>query len=358
MARWEWAGRPDGGRVAARSGGCSGHQAQASGPGPPLPTGGKNSSSRCSVASSISTVERAQGAVELVDGARADDRGGHAGPGEQPGQRHVGRVVAPARHSSFSYASMAGRCAASPSAARPLVPPRGPALGHLAQHAGEQPAVQRRPRDDAQAVVLRGRDHLQLDVSGEQVVDALLGDQAEEVALPGGGLRLRRCASRRSWTTRRRAPCPGRPGSPSPARSPPTACSGRRGASGKGRSRRSAAGAASPRRPGRCVGRTGPGRWATRPSCRRPWWPGRPCPAGPPPWANQRPMICSVRPSPVCQPYTLAVSKKLMPCSSARSMMAKLSGSVVCGPKFIVPRQSRLTDRPVRPRFVYSIRPP
>src|SRR2546430_194570 len=44
-----------------------------------------------------------------------------------------------------------------------------------------------------------------------------------------------------------------------------------------------------------------------------------------------------------------------MPCSSARSMMAKLSGSVVLGPKFIVPRQSRLTLRPVRPRFVYSM---
>src|SRR6266516_1819331 len=36
-------------------------------------------------------------------------------------------------------------------------------------------------------------------------------------------------------------------------------------------------------------------------------------------------------------------------------MMAKLSGSVVFGPKFIVPRQSRLTRSPVRPRFVYSM---
>src|SRR5579859_3642237 len=44
-----------------------------------------------------------------------------------------------------------------------------------------------------------------------------------------------------------------------------------------------------------------------------------------------------------------------MPWSSARSMMAKLSGSVVFGPKFMVPRQSRLTFSPVRPRFVYSM---
>ena len=43
------------------------------------------------------------------------------------------------------------------------------------------------------------------------------------------------------------------------------------------------------------------------------------------------------------------------PFVDALSIMAKLSGSLVSGPKFIVPRQSRLTLRPVRPRFVYSI---
>src|SRR6185503_11238072 len=75
----------------------------------------------------------------------------------------------------------------------------------------------------------------------------------------------------------------------------------------------------------------------------------------PPPWANQRPTICSVHPSPVFQPYTFAVSKKLRPSSSARSMMAKLSASLVSGPKFIVPRQSRLTFTPERPRWTYCI---
>src|SRR4029077_2026115 len=74
-----------------------------------------------------------------------------------------------------------------------------------------------------------------------------------------------------------------------------------------------------------------------------------------PPWANQRPTICSVHPSPVFQPYTFAVSKKLRPSSSARSMMAKLSASLVSGPKFIVPRQSRLTFTPDRPRWTYCI---
>src|SRR5207302_4188645 len=55
-------------------------------------------------------------------------------------------------------------------------------------------------------------------------------------------------------------------------------------------------------------------------------------------------------------PYRLAVSKKLMPTSRARSMMAMLSASVVRGPKFIVPRQSGLTLSPVRSRLRYSIR--
>src|SRR4051812_19000457 len=44
-----------------------------------------------------------------------------------------------------------------------------------------------------------------------------------------------------------------------------------------------------------------------------------------------------------------------MPCSSARSMMANESGSVVCGPKFIVPRQIRLTRSAVRPSRVYCM---
>src|SRR5690348_1604037 len=44
-----------------------------------------------------------------------------------------------------------------------------------------------------------------------------------------------------------------------------------------------------------------------------------------------------------------------MPCSRARSMILKLSASLVSGPKFIVPRQKRLTTNPVRPRWVYFI---
>src|SRR5688572_175788 len=65
--------------------------------------------------------------------------------------------------------------------------------------------------------------------------------------------------------------------------------------------------------------------------------------------------MCSVMPSPSFQPYTLAVSKKLISCSRPRSMIRKLSSSDVTGPKFMVPKQKRLTVRPVRPRLVNSI---
>ena len=71
------------------------------------------------------------------------------------------------------------------------------------------------------------------------------------------------------------------------------------------------------------------------------------------PLANQLPMISSVRPFFSPQPYTLAVSKKLMPVSRAASMIAWLSASFVCGPKFMVPRTSRLPVSPVRPSCVY-----
>src|SRR5690349_8663044 len=47
-----------------------------------------------------------------------------------------------------------------------------------------------------------------------------------------------------------------------------------------------------------------------------------------------------------------------MPSSSARSMITNESGSVVSGPKFIVPRQSSLTRSAVRPsRFSSMVSP-
>src|SRR5919112_3556702 len=52
--------------------------------------------------------------------------------------------------------------------------------------------------------------------------------------------------------------------------------------------------------------------------------------------------------------YALAVSRKLMPSSMARSMMSAESSSPVLPPNIMHPRHSSLTFTPVRPRFLYS----
>ena len=57
-----------------------------------------------------------------------------------------------------------------------------------------------------------------------------------------------------------------------------------------------------------------------------------------------------------------AVSKKLMPASTARRMNGRLASSAsthgrqTVEPKVIVPRQRREIRRPVRPRLTYCIR--
>src|SRR5262249_30272402 len=43
--------------------------------------------------------------------------------------------------------------------------------------------LERAPRDETEAVLLAGRDHLELDRAVDQVVEALLRDEAEEVPL-------------------------------------------------------------------------------------------------------------------------------------------------------------------------------
>src|SRR4051794_4067465 len=50
-----------------------------------------------------------------------------------------------------------------------------------------------------------------------------------------------------------------------------------------------------------------------------------------------------------------AVSTKLIPSASAPSRIAWLSSSPSCQPKFMVPRHSRDTFSPERPRFVYRM---
>jgi hypothetical protein len=71
----------------------------------------------------------------------------------------------------------------------------------------------------------------------------------------------------------------------------------------------------------------------------------------PSPWANQRPINRSLSPS----LYTSAVSQKFIPEASALSMISTLSAASVTQPKFIVPKHSGLTFKPLRPRDLYSI---
>jgi hypothetical protein len=69
--------------------------------------------------------------------------------------------------------------------------------------------------------------------------------------------------------------------------------------------------------------------------------------------AIQLPRYSSVRPSVSARVgvtgYISAVSMKLMPWSSARSIWAWASASLFCDPQVIVPRHTALTDRPVAP---------
>ena len=142
---------------------------------------GNRSSSRLSTSSSSTEGHRALRVVQLAQGARPDDRPGDALLMQQPGQRHVGRLLAelvaqvlvgrdPLAVPLHGLPGQAGQAAAP--------------LALLLQHAAEQPALQRGPRDDADAVLDRRGQHLQLDLPGQQVVDRLLADQAEE---PAGG---------------------------------------------------------------------------------------------------------------------------------------------------------------------------
>src|SRR5258706_3895157 len=124
-------------------------------------------------------LERAQGAIELLLGARADDRRGHGLVRKQPGERDVGRILA-----QFAAEALVGlelrlvlldllleRLLGAPAAVRLLL-----------EHAAEQAARERAPGDHAQAVVLAGGQDLELDGARGEVVEALLADQAEGVA--------------------------------------------------------------------------------------------------------------------------------------------------------------------------------
>ena len=139
-----------------------------------------------------------------------------------------------------------------------------------------------------------------------------------------------------------------------PARSRPTSPPGRRGASGTGRCGRSAGGAGCPRTPGGCGTPTAATRSATTPSRCRPSSRARPCRGGPRPSRTSSRRSSRSRRRPCCVSVDVRGVEEVDAELGARSMIAWLSRSAVCGPKFIVPRHSGETRRPSRPRWRYS----
>src|SRR3954447_1162935 len=125
-------------------------------------------------------VERGDRVVELLERAGADDRPGDPGTGQQPGESNAGRLVADlVAQVLVGLHLLAVRLEELLGAT--LCPAR--ALALLLEDSAEQAAVQRTPRNDTESVVLRSREHLELDLATGEVVERLLADQSHEVAL-------------------------------------------------------------------------------------------------------------------------------------------------------------------------------
>src|SRR4051794_8424132 len=125
-------------------------------------------------------VEGGDGIVELLKRAGADDRPGDPGTGQQPGESDASRLladlVAQVLVGLHLFAVLLEKVFGAT-----LRPARARAL--LLEDSAEQAAVQRTPGDDTESVVLRCRQHLELDLATGEVVERLLADEAHEVAL-------------------------------------------------------------------------------------------------------------------------------------------------------------------------------
>src|SRR5262245_23649718 len=129
-------------------------------------------------------LDRSECAVQLLARTRADDGRRDTLAREQPGQRDVRGVL------SERLAQLLVRLDGLPVLLQRLGGPTAGGAGarpvaKLAQRSGEQPTVQRRPRDDADPVRDRRRKHFELDRPGHEVVDALLRHEAQEVPAVG-----------------------------------------------------------------------------------------------------------------------------------------------------------------------------
>src|ERR1700689_924955 len=121
---------------------------------------------------------RALRVFELPGRTGPDDRPGHALLVQQPGKGDAARLLADLIAQVLVRLDLLA-AALDPFARSPAQATAPFAL--LLEHPAEQPAVQRRPRNDTHAVGDGSGQDLKLDVAGHQVVDGLLADQAEEV---------------------------------------------------------------------------------------------------------------------------------------------------------------------------------
>src|SRR5215468_5813770 len=116
--------------------------------------------------------------LELPGGARSDDRPGHPVLVQQPGERDAARLFADLIAQVFVRLDLLAavlECLLRPA------PQAAAPFALLLEHSAEQTALQRGPRDDADAIGDRSGQDLELNVAGQQVVNGLLADQAEEV---------------------------------------------------------------------------------------------------------------------------------------------------------------------------------
>src|SRR5262249_10813043 len=130
-------------------------------------------------------VQRAERAGELLHGPRTDDRRRHRRLAEEPGEGDVrGRVAQLAAEALVGVQLRTPFLDAPPDAVAPAAALRDPRA-----RAAEQPARERAPRDDADPERPARRDQLELDRPRGEVVEALLGDEPEEVTRRGRRLR-------------------------------------------------------------------------------------------------------------------------------------------------------------------------
>ena len=124
--------------------------------------------------------------VELSDGAGADDRGGHTGLMQQPGQGDVGGVLAQFGAQVFPLLDRGFGLLETPGCHRA----RAAAFLGLAQDAPEHTAGQGRPGNQSDAIGAGGGEYLQLHGPAPQVLQGLLGHEAEHAVTARGLLGL------------------------------------------------------------------------------------------------------------------------------------------------------------------------